>query len=204
MSRALQALFLPCFLVFLKNRIISLGFNTCFPFLFLTVTHSVFLFLGCQGQPGEGPVWFGRHIWWGSKGRGSDQHRGQWGHRQGSGVDLWYDISATAPWSDYFTNVLLINLIQQHIDAGPFADVNIIENECTDKTLEVTFTVLCAVFIKLSHCIFSPSLGNLFCFFNGNQWSICFSSSVTSVSRRFYACFVQWIKLQNKFIWNYM
>lgn len=128
MSRALQALFLPCFLVFLKNRIISLGFNICFPLLFLTVAHSVFLFLGCQGQPGEGPVWLGRHIWWGSKGRGSDQHRGQWGHRQGSGVDLWYDISATAPWSDYLTNVLLINWIQQHIDAGPFEDVNIIEN----------------------------------------------------------------------------
>lgn len=88
-SRALQALFLPCFLVFLKNRIISLGFNICFPLLFLTVAHSVFLFLGCQGQPGEGPVWLGWHIWWGSKGRGSDQHRGQWSHRQGSGVDLW-------------------------------------------------------------------------------------------------------------------
>lgn len=31
-----------------------------------------------------------------------------------------------------------------------------------------------------------------------------FSSPVTSVSRRLHACFVQWIKLQNKFIWNYV
>ena len=58
-------------------------------------------FLGCQGQPGEGPVRNGWSLWRGSEGSGSDQHRGQRGHRQGSGVDLWYDTSASAPWINY-------------------------------------------------------------------------------------------------------
>lgn len=54
----------------------------------------------------------------------------------------------------------------------------------------------------LSLFVFPLPLGNHFCFFDGNQKSICFSSSVTSVSRRFHVCFVQWMKLRNKFIWN--
>lgn len=145
-----------------------------------------YLFLGCQGQPGEGPVWLGRYIWRGSEGRGSDQHRGQRGHPQGSVVDLWYDKSAPAPW----LLLLVIGLILHSSDAGLITVVNIIGNGNINKTS-------CSEFV-----FFPLPLGNHFCFFDGNQKSICFSSSVTSVSRRFHVCFVQWMKLRNKFIWN--
>lgn len=63
----------------------------------------LFLSTGSQGQPGEGPVCPGGRIRRGGEGGGSDQHRGQRGHHQGSGVELWYDASAAAaPPSDQY------------------------------------------------------------------------------------------------------
>lgn len=111
-----------CFVFPLRERIIRQGFDIYFsPFWFLTVTHFCFffplvylffflwfLFLGCQGQPGEGPVGSGRHIGRGGEGRGSGLHRGQRGHCQGSGVDLRYVVSAAAPRSQYRAESCLV------------------------------------------------------------------------------------------------
>lgn len=48
----------------------------------------VCLFTGGQGQPGKGPIRAGGRIRRGGEGGGADQHRGQRGHHQGSGVEL--------------------------------------------------------------------------------------------------------------------